>query len=114
MRTFRTSPGATEIRAPADNALVVDGRSTLVGRKATTLVGVRSMMSNGSASVLEACAPPIQGPSPGTIWQPARARARPRATTTGRATGHTQVQVFKLLSPSGAVGISPAPSLVSP
>ena len=28
------------------------------------------MTSNGSASVLFACAPPIHGPSPGTAWQP--------------------------------------------
>src|SRR3954470_9281998 len=101
--------------APADRPLVVDGRSTPVGRKATTVVGVRSIKSNGKASVLDPCAPPIQGPSPGTTWQPATARARPRASTTGRATGHTQVQVFKSRSPSGAVGHLPhAPSLVSP
>ena len=42
-------------------------------------------IEGGIVSVFRA--PPIQGPSPGTTWQPARPNVSPRTTTTGRATG---------------------------
>src|SRR6266849_533681 len=97
MRTLSESPGAMEICTAADRLLAADvGRSGLSGcRYATTVVGVRSMTSNGSASVLPLWAPPIHGPSPGRAVQPPAPRARPRTMAVGRATGRSQLQIVK-------------------
>src|SRR5216684_3811543 len=108
MRTFRTSPGATEMGTAADRLLVDDGRSMLGWRYPTTVVGVRSMTSNGSASVLVACAPPIHGPSPGIAVHPATPMPRPRTMVVGRATARSQLQIDKSRSPSGTAVTSRA------
>ena len=91
-----------DARAGRQIAGRLDGRSRLAGGgRRRRVVGVRSMTSNGRASVLVAWAPPIHGPSPGRRCAAARApRARPRTTATGRATGHSQLQIVKSRSPS--------------